>query len=93
MTSQWSGSLFGDSHSAAPAMKSATTASIATPLPAIMMPVWPVARKVAGMARSRNAFVTASAVYFFPSAQSVPTLKSRRPERFLPVAAEKTRSV
>ena len=33
------------------------------------MPVWPVARKVAGTPRAVRARVRASAVYFLPSAQ------------------------
>ena len=46
------GGRIGLSISAAPAAKSATTASIGMPRPAIMMPVWPVARKSASMPRS-----------------------------------------
>ena len=45
----------GVSISAAPAAKSATTASIGMPPPAIMMPVWPVARKSASMPRAAKA--------------------------------------
>ena len=52
-----------------------------------MMPVWPVARKVAYMPSSRIARCSASAVYFLPTAQSVPTINSRLPLRFLPLAA------
>ena len=44
-----------------------------------MMPVWPVARNVASTPRCCIALVSASAVYFLPSAQSVPTVSSRLP--------------
>jgi hypothetical protein len=37
-------------------------------------------------ARRLNARASARAVYFLPSAQSVPTVSSRLPERFSPVA-------
>ena len=51
ITSQWSGAASGLSISAAPAAKSETTASIGMPPPAIMIPVWPVARKSASTPR------------------------------------------
>ena len=70
--------------SAAPERKSDTTASIGMPLPAIMMPVCPVARKSAARPRSWKARASASAVYFLPSAQSVPTVSSRLPLRLRP---------
>ncbi len=89
MTSQWSGSFAGLSHSTAPEMKSATTASMATPSPEIMIPVWPVPRKVAFMPRARISFSSASAVYFLPQEQSVPTVRTRLPLRFTPVAVAK----
>ena len=76
----------GLSISAAPATKSATTASIAMPPPAMRMPVCPVARNCASMLRRCNSRVMASAVYFFPNAQSVPTVRRRWPLRLRPVA-------
>ena len=82
--SQWSGAASGLSISAAPASKSATTASIGMPPPAIMMPVWPVARKSTSRPRFSKARAMASAVYFLPSAQSVPTVSSRLPARLRP---------
>ncbi len=80
------GAAAGLSISAAPATKSDTTASIGMPLPAIMMPVWPVARKVTSRPRAARPRPSASAVYFLPSAQSVPTVRMRRPARGLPLA-------
>ena len=50
-----------------------------------MIPVWPVARKSASRPRDCSARAIASAVYFLPSAQSVPTVSSRFPLRFSPV--------
>ena len=76
----------GVSISAAPAAKSATTASIGMPLPAIMIPVWPVARKSQSTPRSVKARAMLSAVYFLPSAQSVPTVSRLLPLRLRPVA-------
>ena len=93
MRSQCLGALAGDSHSAAPAMKSATTASMATPAPLMRMPVCPVARKVAAWPAASNARVSASAVYFLPSAQSVPTVSSRLPLRRTPVPTGKRSSL
>ena len=78
------GAASGLSISAAPAAKSETTASIGMPPPAIMIPVWPVARKSASTPAPLNARAIASAVYFLPSAQSVPTVSSRLPLRFRP---------
>lgn len=72
------GSLPGESASAPPARKSATSASIGIPLPAIKMPVWPVARNVAATPFDCTR-VSASAVYFLPSAQSVPTVRDADP--------------
>ena len=45
---------------------------MATPLPAIRMPVWPVARKSASTPRRRNSRSITSAAYFLPTEQSVP---------------------
>ena len=56
------------------------------PVPAIMIPVWPVARKSASMPRIFIARAIVSAVYFFPSAQSVPTVSNRLPVRLRPLA-------
>ena len=50
-----------------------------------MIPVWPVARKSASSPRAANARAIASAVYFLPSAQSVPTVSRRLPLRLRPV--------
>jgi hypothetical protein len=86
MTSRWSAAAAGLSSSAAPATKSDTTASIGMPPPAIKMPVWPLARKSTATPRARSARVNASAVYFLPNAQSVPTVSKRRPERRAPLA-------
>ena len=86
VTSQWSGAASGESSSAAPAMKSEIVASMGMPLPEIMMPDWPVARKVAAAPAAASARVIARAVYFLPSAQSVPTVSTRRPVRLRPVA-------
>ena len=44
--------VFWQSHSMPPEMKSATTASIGMPRPAMKMPVWPVARKSAASPRA-----------------------------------------
>jgi len=54
--------LSGEIASAAPEMKSATTASIGMPSPASMIPVWPVARKVEFMPASRMDMSSANAV-------------------------------
>ena len=67
-------------------MKSATTASSGTPPPVIRMPVWPVARKVAFIPRSRITRSMASAVYILPTEQSVPTARQRSPDLRLPLA-------
>ncbi len=56
------------------------------PWPAIKIPVWPLARKSAARPRVRKARVSASAVYFLPSAQSVPTVSKRFPVRLRPLA-------
>ena len=74
----------GDSHSTAPEMKSATTASMATPRPEMKIPVWPVARKSALSPRALISRSSASAVYFLPTEQSVPTVSSRLPGRLCP---------
>jgi hypothetical protein len=66
-------------------MKSATTASIGMPSPAIMMPVCPVARKVDFMPAARRAWSRASAEYFLPIAQSAATVRIRRPVRLRPL--------
>ena len=86
MMSQWSGWLGGDSVSAAPATKSDTTASTLTPLPAMKMPVWPVARKEAGIPRRCNSRSMARLANILPTAQSVPTVSRRLPARLAPVA-------
>ena len=56
------------------------------PPPAIRMPVCPVARNVASTPRAWNARASASAVYFLPSAQSVPSVSRRWPVRGRPDA-------
>ena len=88
-TSQWVGAPAGDSHSTAPEMKSATTASIAAPRPEMNTPVWPVARKSASRPRARISFSIAKAVYFLPTEQSVPTVRRRRPGRLVPLPVAK----
>src|SRR3546814_10508781 len=55
------------------------------PRPAIRMPVWPVARNSTSMPRRSNARASTSAVYFLPSAQSVPTVSRRLPPRLRPL--------
>ena len=55
------------------------------PRPEMKMPVWPVARKSASTPRARISFSIASAVYFLPTAQSVPTVSRRLPLRLRPV--------
>ncbi len=60
---------------------------MAMPDPEIMMPVWPVARNVAAIPRDCKFLASASAVYFLPRAQSVPTVRTRLPLRLRPVAA------
>src|SRR5688572_30788155 len=67
-------------------MKSETTASSGIPAPAIRIPVWPVARKSTSCPRRRNSRASISAVYFLPSAQSVPTVSRRLPVRLRPDA-------
>ena len=91
ITSQWSGSLAGASHSIAPEMKSATTASTEMPLPAMRMPLCPVARKSTFMPRARISFSMASEAYILPTEQSVPTVSRRLPGRFSPVPTWKPR--
>src|SRR5207247_1869175 len=62
--------------SAAPAMKSATTASTAMPSPAMAMPVCPVATNAArSPARSSARTISRDAV-IFPTAASVPTVRT-----------------
>src|SRR5262245_42264612 len=56
------------------------------PLPAIRIPVWPVARKSASSPRRVNSRARTKAVYFLPSAQSVPTVSRRCPLRLRPDA-------
>ena len=64
-----------------------TTASIGMPPPAIMMPVWPVARKSASMpALAQTRGRARARCISCPSAQSVPTVSSRLPLRLRPVA-------
>ena len=55
------------------------------PLPTIMIPVWPVALKSALRPRSVISFAMASAVYFLPTAHSVPTVSSLLPPRLIPL--------
>ena len=62
------------SHSAAPAMKSATTASTATPHPSMKMPVCPVATKRVRWPRSIRAFRSSTWTVIFPTLQSDPTV-------------------
>ena len=61
--------------SAAPAMKSATTASTAMPQPSIMMPVWPVATKLVRRPRARSPSTSCSWAVILPTLQSVPTVR------------------
>ena len=91
ITSQWSASLAGQSHSMLPEMKSATTPSTATPSPAMKMPDWPVARKLAFSPRRRISFSMARAVNILPSEQSVPTVSTRLPCRGVPLPTSKSR--
>src|SRR5437868_4125180 len=86
MMAQSSSAASGLSVAAAPAAKSATTASMGIPPPAIRMPVCPVARKCVAIPRARKARVNARAVYFFPMAQSVPTVSNLLPLRLRPFA-------
>ena len=67
-------------------MKSAMTASNGTPSPVIRIPVWPVARKLDFNPRAFISASMASAVYIFPTEQSVPTARQRLPLRFTPLA-------
>ena len=60
-------------------------ASMGMPAPTIIMPVCPVARKVEFIPALRMDLSNARAVYFLPTAQSVPTVKRRLPKRFIPV--------
>src|SRR5688572_12849815 len=62
--------------SAAPAMKSATTASTAMPRPSIRMPVCPVAANAVRIPRSRSASRICSCVVILPMLQSVPTVST-----------------
>ncbi len=55
------------------------------PPPEIRIPVCPVARKSTARPRALKARAIASAVYFLPSAQSVPTVSRRLPLRLEPV--------
>ena len=64
------------SRSAAPAMKSATTASTAMPQPSIMMPVCPVATKRVRTPRSLSCRVSWSWAVILPTLQSVPTVST-----------------
>ena len=68
-------------------MKSATTASMAMPQPAIATPVWPVGTNWELRPRDRASRSSSIATVFFPIAQSEPTVStvfaSRR--RFSPV--------
>ena len=65
------------SRSAAPAMKSATTASTAMPQPAIAMPVWPVGTKTRlATPRRRASRSSSSETVIFPIAQSEPTVRT-----------------
>ena len=63
------------SRSAAPAMKSATTASTAMPQPAIAMPVWPVGTNCDFRPRRCASRSSSIATVFFPIAQSEPTVR------------------
>src|SRR3954454_18327492 len=66
------------SRSAAPAMKSATTASTEIPQPAIAMPVWPVGTNSLLMPRRRASRSSSSETVIFPIAQSEPTVRTIR---------------
>ena len=67
-------------------MKSAITASSGTPSPVIRMPVCPVARKLDFIPRAFISRSMHSAVYIFPTEQSVPTARQRLPLRLTPLA-------
>src|SRR3989475_648604 len=62
------------SHSDAPAMKSATTASTAIPHPSMKMPVCPVATKRVRGPRWIGAFRSSTCAVIFPTLQSDPTV-------------------
>ncbi len=62
--------------SAAPAMKSATTASTEIPQPAIAIPVWPVGTNSLAIPRRRASASSSSATVIFPIAQSEPTVST-----------------
>ncbi len=61
--------------SAAPAMKSATTASTEIPQPAIAIPVWPVGMNSLRTPRAFASRSSSSATVIFPIAQSDPTMR------------------
>ena len=75
------------SRSAAPAMKSATTASTEIPQPAIAIPVWPVGTNSDASPRRRASRSSSSATVIFPIAQSEPTVRTivAGTSRFSPV--------
>ena len=77
------------SRSAAPAMKSATTASTAIPQPAIAIPVWPVGTNSDRSPRRRASRSSSSDTVIFPIAQSEPTVRTIVPgtARFAPVGS------
>src|SRR5438132_10617440 len=64
--------------SAAPATKSETTASTATPLPAIAIPVCPVATNAARSPARVRAATSSSDAVIFPTAASEPTVSTTR---------------
>ena len=61
--------------SISPAIKSAFTASIGTPLPLKRMPVWPVPTNSTALPRFFKRSATSHAVVILPESQSVPTIK------------------
>jgi hypothetical protein len=75
------------SRSAAPARKSAMTASTAIPQPAIAIPVWPVGTKTDSSPRRRASRSSSTATVFLPIAQSEPTVRTifASTSRFAPV--------
>ena len=80
------------SRSAAPAMKSATTASTESPQPAIAIPVWPVGTNLEAIPRARASRSSSSETVIFPIAQSEPTVRTILPgtSRFAPLGTSRS---
>ncbi len=77
----------GETHSAPPEIKSATSASIGTPPPGDQNPGLARRPKIGEHAALRAApRSSASVVYILPTEQSVPTVSSRRPSAGAPVS-------